>query len=327
MTRDATSRRSEPVVRLSGPGELAAALPVLVGFVPRESLVLVCLDGLRVGLTVRCDLPDPALEDALVDDLVRRVRLSGAERTYVAVCTDEAGPAPRSRLVARLHELPAALLDVLLVRDGRWRSLLCRDDACCPPGGLPLPEQAPALTLVRAQAALQGRAVLPDRAALVTALQPPVLPSEGLAALRQAEDRLSQEVADAGRAACRRRLVQALRRALHTGRGTPELALALHDVMVRDEVLTWVLRREERLYSLLLDLARTTPAPYDAPACTCLAWVAYQRGDGAAAQVALDRALATDAEYGLARLLQQALDGQVRPRELRGVVARTAKLL
>src|SRR3712207_6314035 len=51
------------VVRLEDGGDLAAALPVLVGFVPRQSLVLVALGGAtgrRVGLTARVDLPDPA---------------------------------------------------------------------------------------------------------------------------------------------------------------------------------------------------------------------------------------------------------------------------
>lgn len=319
MTRPAAS------VRLSGPGELAAALPVLLGFVPRESVVLVCLDGTRIGLTVRCDLPPAALAGALVDDLRRRLARAGAGRVHAFLCTEEPGDDPWPRLSALLRGLPAELVDLVLVRDGRWRSLLCADTACCPSDGLPLPEQAPALTLVRAEAALRGRAVLPDRSALVAALRPPVVPPEVLAALGATELALAQEVVQDGRAACRARLLDAFREALVKGRGSGELAVALHDVRVRDAVLAWSLRREERLLTLLLDLARTTPAPYDAPVCACLAWVAYQRGDGALTQVALDRALATDAQHGLAVLLQQALDGQVPPRTLRAVTTAVAR--
>ena len=49
-------------VRISDPGEVAAALPHLLGFRPEESVVVVGLGGPsggRVGLTVRADLPPP----------------------------------------------------------------------------------------------------------------------------------------------------------------------------------------------------------------------------------------------------------------------------
>ena len=326
MSRSAAARRPS-VPRLAGPGELAAALPVLLGFVPQESLVLVCLQGRRVGLIARYDLPPPEHDGVLAADVEARVRAAGAERACLLVCTDATGPAPREPLVTLLRGLPLDLLDVVLVRAGRWRSYLCRDLACCPPHGAPLPEQAPALTLVRAEAAGQGRAVLPSRAALVDALRPPELPPGRLAELAAVQQALTDEVVSLRPAACRARLLAAFEDALRTGRGDVELALALADVLVRDEVLTWVLRREQPLYGLLLQLVRDTPAPYDAPVCACLAWVAYQRGDGATARVALERALTTDPQHGLALLLREALDAQVAPRQLRAVAARTARVL
>ena len=39
--------------------------------------------------------------------------------------------------------LGARLLDVLVVHNGRWRSLLCQDTACCPTEGRLLPESSP----------------------------------------------------------------------------------------------------------------------------------------------------------------------------------------
>src|SRR4051812_49810640 len=53
------------LVRMSDPGEIAAAVPYLLGFRPEESVVLVALGGPsggRLGLIVRVDLPAP--EDA-----------------------------------------------------------------------------------------------------------------------------------------------------------------------------------------------------------------------------------------------------------------------
>jgi hypothetical protein len=103
------------------------------------------------------------------------------------------------------------------------------------------------------------------------------------------------------------------------------LAVALHDVVVRDEVATWALDRADGLLSLAEQVARRTAPPADAPVCTLLAWVAYARGDGARANVALDRALTTDPGHPLAGLLRQALDGGVTPREVRRTLRDTRR--
>ncbi|MCW2778160.1 MAG: uncharacterized protein JWN17_1885 [Frankiales bacterium] len=331
MTRPARSRP-----RLSGPGELLAALPLLLGFPPRESLVLVCLEGERgrVGLTLRYDLPEPSLESAAVQDLAERLEAAGLRRAYAVLVTDEqAVGLPRQGLMTSLRDaLPVDLVDVLLLRSDRWWSYLCDVPACCPPSGSAVPVATPTLTLVRAEAALDGRAVLPSREALVRSLAPPALPGPHLTVLRQVQARLADEVLQQSRRRVRRRLLLLWERALDAASLPPagpaaELVLGLHDVLVRDEVLTWSVGRSERLLTVLLHLARSTPAPFDGPVCTCLAWTAYARGDGAIAQTALDRALATDPGYSLALLLREAVDRQVPPRALRAVGVRTAAAL
>lgn len=334
------SRPAATTPRLSGPGELAAALPLLCGFRPRESLVVVALKGAtrRVALTARYDLPAEEHEEVLAADVVDRLLAAGARRAYALVVSEQGASAlPRRPLVASLRQAVARaraldLQDALLVRDGRWWSYLCTDGACCPREGTPVPEASPTLTLVEAQSVLQGRAVLGSREELVASLAPPALPAVALALLAAAERRFAEELAGAGRAALRARLRDALSAALAHGgprheREAAELALALHDLSLRDEVLTWSVRRESALLALLLHLVRATPAPYDAPVCACLAWVAYGRGDGATAGIALERALSTDPQHGLALLLAGALDRQVPPRQLRAVAVRTATAL
>ncbi len=61
----ASSDGSSPAARarVRDPGELLAALPYLLGFHPRDSLVVIAFDGpsgRRVGMTQRVDLPAPA---------------------------------------------------------------------------------------------------------------------------------------------------------------------------------------------------------------------------------------------------------------------------
>ena len=105
------------------------------------------------------------------------------------------------------------------------------------------------------------------------------------------------------------------------------LAVSLHDVLVRDEVATWALKRSDALLSLLEQVMRQTVPPYDAPVCTLLAWVAFARGDGSRVNVALDRALDTDPDYSMALLLRTALDGGVTPREVRRLLKDTQRAL
>ncbi|MBA2695050.1 MAG: DUF4192 family protein, partial [Actinobacteria bacterium] len=56
-------------VRLADPGELIAAVPHLLGFHPRDSLVLISLEGRRLGMTLRADLVDPEHRELLAEQL------------------------------------------------------------------------------------------------------------------------------------------------------------------------------------------------------------------------------------------------------------------
>lgn len=330
-----TSVSHRPVAKLSTPGDVVATIPSLCGFLPRDSVVVLSLRGprRRVGLTIRLDLPGPRAEAAAAQMLAERVAHDGGSAAVVVVY----GRARRQELVAQvsaaLEQRGISVAESLHVDDGRWTSYACHR-SCCPDEGTPLPA-APAL--VQAQRALEGRAVLGSREELVRSMAPPAFlqARERLQALQQAERVWLERLAGIGEQAVGAQVLQGVRAALDDaaqGRSlTPGvaagLAIGLHDVRVRDEVATWSLKRSDALLTLLEQLVRLTPPPYDAPACTLLAWVAYARGDGSRANVALDRALSTDPAYSLALLLRTALDGAVPPREVRRVLRGTKRAL
>lgn len=340
-TTPATDR---PVLRLSGPAELAAALPQLCGFPPQESLVAVTLHGprRRVGLTLRFDLPPRAHDEALVADLVDRVVCTGSQEVLAVLCTeapDDPG-LPRARLVRRLRRgLRRAGVDApdaLLVRAGRWWSYVRDDAGCCPPGGTPLQglDDCAALSVLAADAALNGRVVLPSRADLVRSLAPPAASPAATAALAEARAVIADRTRTQGRVAVGRAALAAWRTALRAAPRTlptPQqvagLVVALDDVVVRDEVLASVLDDDEALLWLLLRLAERTPSPDDVAVCALLGWVAHARGDGALAGVALDRALAADPGCSLAALGRQALDAQVDPPQVREMLTAGRRVL
>jgi hypothetical protein len=327
------------VVKLGTPPDIVGAMPSFIGFHPNESLVVMCLHGprRRNGLTMRFDLPAVRHHRGMAFDITTRVTRERAGSVILVCYTAAAddGNLPRADLVERLaRQLEArdiAIVEALLVRDRRWFSYTCREP-CCPPSGTPIP-QTPTGAAARfaSEAALNGRAVLPDRAALAASVRGPV--SLRRIALTQVYDRVAAGVA-ADLAGCDAvnfadRTIALARMALAAyaeGRRdldddtAARIVLGLHDKPSRDELTTWGIDDHvDELVVLMTDLAQRTLDEHAAPVCTVLASVAYQQGDGALAGVALERALRCDPRYTMARMLAAMLHGQVKPARLRSL--------
>jgi hypothetical protein len=94
------------------------------------------------------------------------------------------------------------------------------------------------------------------------------------------------------------------------------LLAGLTSAAARDACLAWVDRHRMLLdpaIEVLTDLTRRAEPPYGASPAALLAFCAWQRGDGALANLAADRALADDPGYRLARLLAQAFTAGLDP--------------
>jgi hypothetical protein len=326
--------RKPDVVKINSPSDVVCALPRMFGFVPTESVVTVCTHGPRgrFGLVLRFDLGLAAEPEAFAEAIDVRARFEKAEGVFVVIFTDALpvdGVLPHGEFVDRVTErLDELVLDVLLVAGQRWWSYRCNDLRCCDPDGTVVDLQSPGATAVAAAYALAEQGVLPDRQAVVrslaydgqdtaamdeligSALDRHVLESQPIRqlAVRALIDRLIVEAADP--------------RANVSDDDAAELAALCHDVIVRDEVLIRARKRRRRkvLLRVLRHVVRRIPSPFDAPICATLAWVAYASGDGAVANVALDRVLATDPDYSLALLIIDALQRHVRPSVLEEVM-------
>jgi hypothetical protein len=92
------------------------------------------------------------------------------------------------------------------------------------------------------------------------------------------------------------------------------ITVALRDLRVRDDA--WA--RMDPAYldahrRLWIDVTRRAQPGYVAAPASLLAFVAWQAGDGALANVALDRALADDTRYSMALLLRQVITAGAPP--------------
>jgi len=337
------------VVRIRDAGEIAVGLPHLLGFHPEESVVLLGLggqSGRRVGMTARADIPGPENNRELATVLSRSLCTSRPDGALVLIFSEAADEEfggvlvlPHPDLVWEMcrgllrRDVPVA--DVVLVRDGRWWSYDCPDDCCRPGAGTPLPAGVPELEVA---AIATGTVVAPTREDLVARIAPP--PDHDPRAMASACARvgvaLSADVLDTGvepAAAESWAAVMAGIARCRPGAGAVPLSdedvarivWGLRDGAVRDLALQLALGDEpaaaEQLWT---ECTRRAPVPLDAAPATLLAVSAWLRGDGAMANIALDRALAGAPDYGLATLLREALSACVTPSALRSLLTEAA---
>ncbi|MBR7838333.1 DUF4192 domain-containing protein [Actinospica durhamensis] len=170
-------------VRLSSPGEVAAAVPHFFGFAPDYSVVLLGLTphglggraalchGMRVDLDVVERHPSRFARWA-----ANRMLDEGAVESLILIYPRFGGPAIpgmhqrlSTLLCAQFRKLGPRPLDSLFIAGGRWWSFLCEKPDCCPLEGTPINAAA---SEVAALSTYSGLVVLPSRAALAESLQP-----------------------------------------------------------------------------------------------------------------------------------------------------------
>ncbi len=332
-----------PEFRFDRPGALIAALPAVLGFVPEKSLVLVSLEGGRMGAVMRADLAADLAEN--VGRLAGIAATSGAD-TVIAVIVDADG-ALCPMCNADYRHLCDALTDALTRAEvglyaahvvdrveagGRWRCV----DGCGAHGEVEDPSASP----LAAAAVLDGRRLYRRRAdlqAVIAAADPDraaalVEPIRARAARRHTDWQSDPD-------GCGRRDVEtvlAVAARVCTGVQPADdelaaLACGLNDVAVRDTLYALAVGADagaaEALWAVL---ARTLPDPWRVEALVLLAFSAYARGDGPLAGLSLEAALRSDPDHPIAGMLDTPLQSGMRPeqiRELAGTGYRLAKRL
>jgi hypothetical protein len=326
------------VIRAGSPDALLRLIPHLLGFVPQASLVVIGVGPPRdrIRVTLRYDLPDPPAADLVTEIAAHALGVLSAQRLTAAVAV---GYGPEALVAPVATELREAawqaavdLREFLRVQDGRYWSFVCANEKCCPPEGVPF-DTAAADPAEAAALASVGDGVLASRAAVAAR----VAPLGGIAresmrqATRRAERHVTQllaKVRKSARLGAARHMIAAeglaavgaiIARYRADGRFTSDdeiarITVALRDLRVRDDA--WA--RMDPAHSaahlrLWTDVVRRAQPGYVAAPAALLAFVAWQSGEGALANVALDRALADDPRYSMATLLRQVITAGAPP--------------
>jgi hypothetical protein len=321
-----TSAAGEPpVLRLRTPHDVIAAVPYLLGFHPSDSLVAIGSEGPRGTCALRLDLPP----DEHVDDAARQLAGVLAGNAFPRAVLVGYGAAARVTPVmaaahAALDDHGITVLEALRVEAGRFWSCGCAVAGCCPAAGTPYDIST---SPVAAQATVAGRVALTGRDELARSVEP--VGGAARDSMRQATGRAGQRLvrwmlechADATP-------VQARMAAA----GLPYVRdLTCRGGALTDDEVAWLgvllmhrdVRNEALLHTdgdrldLWRDVLRRVEGPFAAAPGCLTAYAAYLAGDGALANVALDRAVAADPGYSLTTLLRDILLTGVPPARAR----------
>lgn len=299
---------------LTSPHDLLAAVPFLIGYHPENSLVLVSLQGDQVGMAMRVDLPGdfaPESYDLLASHLVRE---SASAALVVAYLSDD-----QCDLDPIMVNINAALIrsnieikESLIVRGNRYRSMICSDLECCPLEGREVPPID--TSRIAAEHVIAGHPMpFPSVDSLVDSIS--ALPASYESDWQDEVNGFwissdSEEIIDLQRDGAT--AVIDLAGEYCEGRGCEDRELVarvigrMSDIQVRDFSLGSHTEETADFYwAMWRDLLRLAPRGFVAPIAALFAAMAYERGEGALAHKALDRALADDDQYSLALLLRR----------------------
>ena len=298
---------------LTSPHDLLAAIPFLIGYHPENSLVLVALKDDTVGMAMRVDMPTDIAAESY-DLLASHFQREAADAALIVAYVDSQSD-PEAVLIntsAALLRAGISIKESLIVSDGRYRSMLCHDSECCPPLGSPIPDidssriaaehviAGHPMPFANVSGLVQSIAALPS--AMQESWQSEVrafwIESDSESLLDLQRDGATAVIDLAGEYA--------------QGRGAEDRELAarvigrISDIQVRDYALgSHNDETADAYWQMWRELLLIAPRGFVAPIASIFAALAYERGEGALAHKALDRALADDERYSLALLLRR----------------------
>ena len=299
---------------LTSPHDLLAAIPFLIGYHPQDSLVLVALKDEAVGMAMRVDMPVGVSAEGY-DLLASHFLRDGADGAFIVAYVGAGAVDPENVLINTSAALVRAGIDIkesLIVRNNRFRSMICSDLTCCPPEGSAIPDLGS--SRIAAEHVIAGHPMpfenvdgLVRSIAAVASSFESVWADEVQAFWVSSDSEEIQELQRDGATA-----IIDLVGEYREGRGAEDRELAarvigrLSDIQVRDFALgSHTDESADCYWAMWRDLLRIAPRGFVAPIACLFAAMAYERGEGALAHKGLDRGLGDDDQYSLAHLLRR----------------------
>lgn len=289
------------------PGDLVAMAPVVLGFVPTDSLVMLSFGTGQMH--VRVDLPTRGEVAAASAAIVGPALRNRVSRVVFVIYTDDVVLAKRLRrqLCEDFGRAGIEVLEVIRVHDGRWFT------PWASPHGVPVDVGAHRIT---AEAVAHGNPVLASRSELAAQVGPDVVQAGLVAAATPVL--FGDYRDDAAVAAFRDWLDGLVRRG--TALDHTEVATMVRQICqgpFRDAA--WVANSgpcSEEEIRIWIQALRWAPPHLVVHTAGVVAMLAWRRGNGALAWCAIDRVDPAEATTGLVGLVAQLLDTATPPDSL-----------
>lgn len=302
---------------LTSANDLITAIPFLIGFHPTNSIVLISVKDGAIGLAMRIDLPEHLVSeqiDLLAHHFLRDQSEAALLVAYMPENRDD-GDSILISLGAGLIRNGVDIQESIVVQSNRYRSIICRDQSCCPPIGKEMPEIN--ASEIAAEHVIAG---IPMPFENISQLIETLSPDPASLALSWASEvsafAIDDDDLDVG--ALRRDGVETMDLLLddfRMGYGVTNRTLVarmigrMSDLQVRDYAMGVHSEDTYDIYfTMWREVLRLAPIGFVAPIACIVAAMAYEGGDGALAQKALDRALDDDEHYPLAALLRRVFN-------------------
>jgi hypothetical protein len=309
-------------ISIASPEAAVAATPYLLGFTPRDSVVLLLLDDRVLQVAVRVDIP-PRADPSWVTSVLQGMPDEVPPQVLMLAFADEAPGDWAAAVAGWLCDVLAPLTELVglvVVADGQMRSVLgdpVRDSADDWAVGCRL--EALRDHPVVAECVANGLSHLPDREALRSMLEP-------------VRDEMAESVrallegATPGDEAAHAQALEAWSVQILSGverlsaESVARVARACNDWRARDPMFAELLDRSYR-GDVALSAVRTrltyclthTPAAHVGGVAASLALLSWSDGDGAAAMCAAQHASSVDPGNTLAPLVMAALERGLPP--------------
>ena len=298
---------------LTSPHDLLAAVPFMVGYHPKDSLVVMALRDAKVSMAMRVDFPDSesiaSVSATVAGHLARELADEAIIVGYLPIDVTESDPLEIVRSIIALQGI--SVKECIVVRGGRFRSNLCADLECCPPEGNLIPEILSSRVTAEQVAAgnplpyldldemKRSISALPIDKELVRLIQ-------GIEEIDYAEDDVTAQQRDGANAINEMAIAFSKEQKIEDKSVVALVLVRLLDLQVRDYAMGMTTEEtSDQLWDMWRYLLRLAPQGHVAPVAVIFATMSYERGDGALAQRALDRAMEDAPGYQMAKLLRR----------------------
>ena len=290
------------------PRDLLAAVPFLIGYQPSDSIVLISLKDESITMAIRIDFPQ-SIKKREASALVEKLRGSDGA-LLVSYIPDSCQDAERviTPIISALEAYEIPLRESIIIVGDRWRSLMCSDVQCCPIEGSPLPDLSDSRVAVEeiAQGKLMPFKSLSDMA---NSLEPEIDP-----VIVEMMGRVTPIDYELDPTSAQREGANAILDFLHDfeidricrdKRLVAKALVRLKDLQVRDFALGSMNAESDLYFDAWKWLLKKSPEGFIAAPATLFAVAAYERGDGAMANLALEKAESDQPSYSMIKLLRE----------------------